>query len=184
MVGCVIARGAEIIGEGWHRPFGGDHAEVAALALAVAGPRRSLYVTLEPCCHQGKTPPAPARSWPPASAAWWPPCATPFRKSPGAAWPNFAGRRGRRRSRSARRQGPATQRPLSQAPGHRTAMGHGQMGDVARRQDRHAHRREPLDLRPAISPGGAPAPRPRGCDPDGAALASDGAHGTLVTFVP
>jgi diaminohydroxyphosphoribosylaminopyrimidine deaminase/5-amino-6-(5-phosphoribosylamino)uracil reductase len=58
MVGCVIARGAEIIGEGWHRRFGGPHAEVEA--LTVAGSRASgstMYVTLEPCCHHGKTPP-------------------------------------------------------------------------------------------------------------------------------
>jgi diaminohydroxyphosphoribosylaminopyrimidine deaminase/5-amino-6-(5-phosphoribosylamino)uracil reductase len=58
MVGCVIARGAEIIGEGWHRRFGGDHAEIEALRLAGARARgATLYVTLEPCCHQGKTPP-------------------------------------------------------------------------------------------------------------------------------
>jgi len=58
MVGCVIARGAEIIGEGWHRRFGQAHAEVEALQMAgnrAAG--ATLYVTLEPCCHQGKTPP-------------------------------------------------------------------------------------------------------------------------------
>ena len=58
MVGCVIARGAEIIGEGWHRRFGGDHAEVEALRLA--GRRAvdaTLCVTLEPCCHHGQTPP-------------------------------------------------------------------------------------------------------------------------------
>jgi len=58
MVGCVIVQGAEIIGEGWHRRFGGPHAEIEALRMA--GPRAAgatLYVTLEPCCHQGKTPP-------------------------------------------------------------------------------------------------------------------------------
>jgi diaminohydroxyphosphoribosylaminopyrimidine deaminase/5-amino-6-(5-phosphoribosylamino)uracil reductase len=58
LVGCVIARGAEIIAEGWHRQFGGPHAEIEALALAgqrAAG--AAVYVTLEPCCHFGKTPP-------------------------------------------------------------------------------------------------------------------------------
>ncbi|MCE5267091.1 MAG: bifunctional diaminohydroxyphosphoribosylaminopyrimidine deaminase/5-amino-6-(5-phosphoribosylamino)uracil reductase RibD [Planctomycetaceae bacterium] len=58
MVGCVVARDAEIIGEGYHRRFGGPHAEVEA--LKIAGQRAAgatAYVTLEPCCHQGKTPP-------------------------------------------------------------------------------------------------------------------------------
>jgi len=58
MVGCIIAQGAEIVGEGRHRQFGGPHAEVEALAMA--GPRAAgatLVVTLEPCCHHGKTPP-------------------------------------------------------------------------------------------------------------------------------
>ena len=58
MVGCVVVQRGEIVGEGWHRTFGGPHAEVEA--LRTAGPRANgatLYVTLEPCCHQGKTPP-------------------------------------------------------------------------------------------------------------------------------
>lgn len=58
LVGCVIACGAEVIGEGWHRRYGGPHAEIEA--LAIAGSRAAgatVYVTLEPCCHFGKTPP-------------------------------------------------------------------------------------------------------------------------------
>ena len=58
MVGCVVVRGAEIIGEGWHRGFGEAHAEVETLGIAgrrAAG--ATMVVTLEPCCHQGKTPP-------------------------------------------------------------------------------------------------------------------------------
>lgn len=60
MVGAVITdTHGTIIAEGWHREFGGPHAEVNALAQ-VAGQQLSnatLYVTLEPCSHQGKTPP-------------------------------------------------------------------------------------------------------------------------------
>jgi diaminohydroxyphosphoribosylaminopyrimidine deaminase/5-amino-6-(5-phosphoribosylamino)uracil reductase len=58
MVGCVIVAGEEVVGEGWHQQFGGPHAE--AYALAAAGERArgaTMFVTLEPCCHQGKTPP-------------------------------------------------------------------------------------------------------------------------------
>jgi diaminohydroxyphosphoribosylaminopyrimidine deaminase/5-amino-6-(5-phosphoribosylamino)uracil reductase len=58
LVGAVIARGDEIIAEGYHERFGGAHAEVNALnqtSSAVRG--ATLYVTLEPCCHHGKTPP-------------------------------------------------------------------------------------------------------------------------------
>jgi len=60
-VGAVIVRDGAVIGEGWHRHYGGPHAEVEAIAAARrAGhdPRgATLYVTLEPCCHRGKTPP-------------------------------------------------------------------------------------------------------------------------------
>jgi len=58
MVGCVIVRDGELISEGWHAKFGEAHAEVVALRSAredING--ATLYVTLEPCSHHGKTPP-------------------------------------------------------------------------------------------------------------------------------
>jgi diaminohydroxyphosphoribosylaminopyrimidine deaminase / 5-amino-6-(5-phosphoribosylamino)uracil reductase len=59
-VGCVLVRDGELIGEGYHRRFGGPHAEVDALA-SLGDPESArgatAYVTLEPCCHTGKTPP-------------------------------------------------------------------------------------------------------------------------------
>ncbi|HZE99570.1 MAG TPA: bifunctional diaminohydroxyphosphoribosylaminopyrimidine deaminase/5-amino-6-(5-phosphoribosylamino)uracil reductase RibD [Planctomycetota bacterium] len=58
-VGAVVVRGGRIVGEGWHRRFGGPHAEVFALRAAGTRARNStLYVTLEPCApHPKKTPP-------------------------------------------------------------------------------------------------------------------------------
>jgi len=57
-VGCVLVRDGEIVGEGWHERAGGAHAEVVAVNVAGERARGSVaYVTLEPCCHQGRTPP-------------------------------------------------------------------------------------------------------------------------------
>src|SRR4051812_26685587 len=58
LVGAVVVRDGQIVGEGWHEQFGHAHAEVNALNQAGDRARGSdLYVTLEPCCHFGKTPP-------------------------------------------------------------------------------------------------------------------------------
>ncbi|OGU44470.1 MAG: riboflavin biosynthesis protein RibD [Ignavibacteria bacterium GWC2_56_12] len=57
-VGCVVVKDGRIVGEGFHRSFGGPHAEVHALRAAGARSRgATLYVNLEPCVHHGKTPP-------------------------------------------------------------------------------------------------------------------------------
>jgi diaminohydroxyphosphoribosylaminopyrimidine deaminase/5-amino-6-(5-phosphoribosylamino)uracil reductase len=61
MVGALIVRDEKVLGEGWHAECGGPHAEVNAIAAA-GGPDAdlsgaTLYVSMEPCCHHGKTPP-------------------------------------------------------------------------------------------------------------------------------
>ena len=60
LVGCVIVHNEKIIGEGYHQQYGGPHAEVHALASVVKPallPYSTVYVSLEPCSHRGKTPP-------------------------------------------------------------------------------------------------------------------------------
>jgi len=66
MVGAVLVHGGRIIGEGWHRQYGADHAEVDCLKNVAENdrpliPGSTMFVSLEPCAHHGKTPPCAAR---------------------------------------------------------------------------------------------------------------------------
>lgn len=60
-VGCVIVKGNQVIGKGWHKKFGAAHAEINAIEdcrnLGANPAGAAMYVTLEPCCHQGQTAP-------------------------------------------------------------------------------------------------------------------------------
>ncbi len=56
MVGAVVVRDDQLLGEGWHQRYGGPHAEIHALS-GIDARGATLFVTLEPCCHHGKTPP-------------------------------------------------------------------------------------------------------------------------------
>ena len=58
LVGAVVVKDNKIVGEGYHKKFGGPHAEVFALEMAGENAcGADIYVTLEPCSHYGKTPP-------------------------------------------------------------------------------------------------------------------------------
>ncbi|HSG08482.1 MAG TPA: bifunctional diaminohydroxyphosphoribosylaminopyrimidine deaminase/5-amino-6-(5-phosphoribosylamino)uracil reductase RibD [Longimicrobiales bacterium] len=58
LVGCVLVRDGTVVGEGYHKEFGGPHAEIVALEAALTDAEgATAFVTLEPCSHQGKTPP-------------------------------------------------------------------------------------------------------------------------------
>ena len=58
MVGALVVKNGQIIGQGYHRRYGDPHAERNALAHCSESPNgATLYVTLEPCCHHGRQPP-------------------------------------------------------------------------------------------------------------------------------
>ena len=62
LVGAVIVKDGEVIGKGYHKYYGGPHAEVYALEEAGSNAKGAdIYVTLEPCSHYGKTPPCTER---------------------------------------------------------------------------------------------------------------------------
>ena len=151
LVGAVVARDGEIVGEGWHDVYGGPHAEVAAIRSAGDADLRgtTLYVSLEPCCHEGQQPPCTDAIIAAGIGRVVVASDDPSEKANGRGLGilrdegievELAGRRPRR-ARAAREPG------LPQALAHRPAVGAVQVGDEPRRQRRDARRRLAVDLR-------------------------------------
>ena len=107
LVGAVVARDGEVLGEGWHERYGGAHAEVNA--IEACGPAdltgATLYVSLEPCCHDGNTPPCTDAIMRAGIARVVVASDDPTEKASGRGLGHSArrGRRGRRRRRRAGR---------------------------------------------------------------------------------
>ena len=142
MVGAVVVSGGEAVGVGHHERFGGPHAEVVALARAgdqARGARRSTSPS-NPAATTGRPPLAStavlrSRDGPGGRRA---PRSVPQGRR---RWPEpTQGERGRGDGRGRSRRRPIAQRPLPQAAGARPAVRHGEVGDDARRADRHRDR--------------------------------------------
>jgi pyrimidine deaminase RibD-like protein len=145
VVGAVVARDGEVLGEGWHEEYGGVHAEVNAIeACGVADlSGATLYVSLEPCCHEGKTPPCTDAILQAGIRRVFVASDDPTEKASGRGLGILRDEGvevlladGELAAACA-----AAQPGLPQARTRRAPMGAVQVGDDARRQGRHAHRR-------------------------------------------
>ena len=151
LVGAVIANGDGPIGEGYHRELGAAHAEVEAIRAAgdhdLAG--ATLYVSLEPCCHHGRTPPCTDAIRDAGILRVVVASDDPSQHASGRGLGILRddGDRGGARQRRPGRPRAAAQPAVSQARAHRPAVDPLQVGDDARRQGRHPPRRLQVDLR-------------------------------------
>ena len=162
LVGAVLAREGEVIGEGFHAALGDLHAERAAIedcrrrGQQPAG--ATMYVTLEPCAHQGRQPPCTDAILDAGIArvviASDDPSREGVRSRPGDPSRRWGRRHVRGRRGGDRRA--AAQPAVPKARPHRPAARHSQDGDVARRPGRHGGRGFALDLGRAQQRAGAP----------------------------
>ena len=144
LVGAVIVRDGEVLGEGFHAELGGPHAEREALAACGGADLRgaTLYVSLEPCCHTGRTPPCTEAILEAGIARVVVASDDPTEKAAGRGL-GILRDEGievddrRRRARGARA---AAQPAVPQARADRAAVGAVQVRDDARRQGRDPHR--------------------------------------------
>ena len=159
LVGAVIVRDGRVVGEGWHEKFGQAHAEVNALRQAGEAARGStLYVTLEPCSHFGKTPPCTEAVIGAGVRRVVASMLDPF--------PQVAGQ-GASRLREAgidvevgvgEVDGSPVERAVPEALAHRPPVGSCEMGHDPRWKDRDPHRRSQNG-----SPGKRPGPASTSC---------------------
>ena len=152
-VGCVVVRGGEVVGEGFHERAGEAHAEVNA--LRAAGGRAeggTVYVNLEPCSHHGRTPPCIEALVAAGVKRVVVAMGDPNPKVVGAGLRRAPCRGRRGRLRTARGRGAGAERRLRVAHDARPAVGAAEGRRDPGRQDRARERREPVDHRR----GGAP----------------------------
>ncbi len=151
IVGAVIAGDGHVLGEGWHEYYGGAHAEVNAIGACGDADLdgATLYVSLEPCCHNGKTPPctdaivaAGIRRVVIASDD-----PTEKASGPGLGILRDEGVEVLVADGEVAARGAAGQPAVPQARADRPPVGAVQVGDDARRQGRDAQRRLEVDLR-------------------------------------
>ena len=136
MVGAVVVRDGRAVGVGHHARFGGPHAEVVALNEAGDAARgATLYVTLEPCCHHGKTPPCTDAVLAAGIGRVVVATGDPFPKVAGGGLAVLR-RAGVDVEVGSTRRRPGGLRAVPEAAGDGPAVRHGQVGDDARRQDR------------------------------------------------
>ena len=157
MVGAVVVKDGRVIGEGITQPPGEAHAERAALEDCSEDPAgATMYVSLEPCGHQGRTPPCTDAILDAGDRARGDRLRRPDHEGlrPRARHPARRGRRRRLGGRRGRRRRAPAQPALPQARPHRPPARDLQVGDDARRQGRHRDRRLAVDLR-----RGQPRPR-------------------------
>ena len=150
LVGAVVVKDGDVVGEGWHAVLGGPHAEVAAIADAGDTDLKgaTLYVSLEPCCHDGRTPPCTDAIARAGIGRVVVASDDPTEKASGRGPGDPARRRHRRRGgrgRARRPRAPA-QPGLPQARAHGAPVGAVQVGHDPRRQGRHRDRRLQVDL--------------------------------------
>ncbi len=166
LVGAVVVRDGQLVGVGHHERFGGAHAEINALHQAGDSARgATLFVTLEPCCHFGKTPPCTDAILAAEIARVVVAMRDPFPQVNGGGLTILEAAGLTVEIGCEADLARSSECPVFEEIGHGFALCDGQVGHDLGRQDRHRFRRQPLDLLGAFSNCRPRAARAHGCHP-------------------